>query len=779
MTRASRLPALLWLLVLMACLAFGSWQLLRGASLDTRITALLPETHQSPGVDRANDQLGAPFTHRFVLLLDAEHPNEAAAALARDIESADVVDQLRYRPGDYQLDSLIEVLGPSRYRLLDDTLRAAIDSGDTDALHRQALASLVMPTGLDQHPVRDPFGLLDHWLDSQLSTRFDTRGDLVTLEVDGRALVVMTGTLSGNAWDTGLQDRLTDAITQFERDYPEARLWRSGMVFHAADGAHQAKSEISTIGLGSLIGVLLILLVVFRSPVTIATLVLPLVTGGVFALAITLWWFQGIHLLTIAFGSSLIGVAIDYALHLQCARTLAGHDFRLRHMLPGLALGLVTSVMAYVVQAFTPMPGLRQMAVFAGCGLVGAWLTVVLWLPLTRVRTTEGTRTLAERLWRVLDRLRGRLGPRLALVLALMAIAVAGLRLQGDDSLRLINTSSQQLLGDEALIQQELGRDTGTVYLLITAHDTEGFLGRAESLSPVLDSLVQGGHLGGYASLAEHVPSKARQNANLARARELYQQQLDRVYASAGLPPALYERAIETLESSPPLALARWLASPLGESDRRLWLGDIGKGQMGGMITLNGEIDTYARQQLASLARSDENIELVDRVGQISEVLGKLRRQIAQWVAAALIALTVILALRYRWRTWRVIAPAGGAILTVLTLYALLGVPLNLFHQLALLLVLGIGLDAGIFMQEHPRAHHAWLAITLSILSSLLAFGLLAFSATPVLHHIGMTTLIGLASVWLLTALVQRRTSREPTTPHARTRPHDTTHDHG
>ncbi|WP_456268059.1 hypothetical protein M1D97_12505 [Kushneria sp. AK178] len=773
MIRTTRLPALLWGLVLLACLVFAGWQLLGGASLDTRITALMPETHQSDEIDRANDQLGAPFAHRFVLLLEAEPLDESAEALADELERADVVSELRYRPGDYQLDSLLEVLGPSRYRLLGDELRATLDSGDTDALRRQALSSLVMPAGIDQHPVRDPFGLLNRWLDSQLSTRFDTRGDLVTLDVDGRALVVMTGTLSGNAWDTGLQDRLTSALAQFRRTHPDAHLWRSGMVFHAADGAHQARSEISTIGLGSLIGVLLILLVVFRSPLTIATLLLPLASGGVLALAITLWWFQGIHLLTIAFGSSLIGVAIDYALHLQCARTLAGGQFRLRRMLPGLALGLMTSVMAYVVQAFTPMPGLRQMAVFAGCGLVGAWLTVVLWLPLTRIHATPGTRALAERLWRLLGLLRGRLGPRTALVLALAAAAVAGVRLESDDSLRLINTSSQQLLGDEALIQRELGRDTGTVYLLITAQDSEGLLGRIESLDPLLNGLVEAGHLGSHTSLADHVPSRSRQKANLERTRRLYRQQLDQVYQSAGLPPALYERAMETLAQSPPLTLARWLESPLGESDRRLWLDNIDHDRVGGMITLNGGVDDHARRQLARLARSDDSIELVDRVEQISSVLGQLRRQIAQWVAGALVALTLILALRYRWRTWRVIAPAGGAILTVLTLYALLGVPLNLFHQLALLLVLGIGLDAGIFMQEHPRAHHAWLAITLSIISSLLAFGLLAFSATPVLHHIGMTTLIGLAGVWLLTALVQHRL------PGDQTALHDTTHDDG
>jgi predicted exporter len=81
---------------------------------------------------------------------------------------------------------------------------------------------------------------------------------------------------------------------------------------------------------------------------------------------------------------------------------------------------------------------------------------------------------------------------------------------------------------------------------------------------------------------------------------------------------------------------------------------------------------------------------------------------------------------------------------------------INLFHLMALILVLGIGLDMGIFLTETDEAPHTWLAVSLSTVTSLLAFGLLAFSDTPVLHHFGLTVAIGLLLVWLFAPLVRQ-----------------------
>jgi predicted exporter len=58
--------------------------------------------------------------------------------------------------------------------------------------------------------------------------------------------------------------------------------------------------------------------------------------------------------------------------------------------------------------------------------------------------------------------------------------------------------------------------------------------------------------------------------------------------------------------------------------------------------------------------------------------------------------------------------------------------------------------DYGIFLVEHQDDGASWLAVTLGAGSTLLAFGLLGLSATPALHTFGLTMLIGVGLVWLL-----------------------------
>jgi predicted exporter len=110
---------------------------------------------------------------------------------------------------------------------------------------------------------------------------------------------------------------------------------------------------------------------------------------------------------------------------------------------------------------------------------------------------------------------------------------------------------------------------------------------------------------------------------------------------------------------------------------------------------------------------------------------------------------------RYRERTWRVLAPTAAASVLTLALLGFAGQSLQLFHVLALMLLLGVGVDYGIFMQErageegHGGRDAPWLAVGLSAANTLLSFGLLALSATPALRAFGLTMLSGTALVWL------------------------------
>ncbi|WP_110642408.1 hypothetical protein [Salinicola sp. CPA57] len=760
----------LWFAVLTLCTLWLGWMLRQGLPADTDLTALLPADRQAPLVERADRELGRGFENRFLLLLGDDDRVATTQALGRSLQT--LVDEGQLAAIDWRELDLADAdphgwMGPWRYRLLTPQWQQTLDDGDGRTLVEPALRRLFSPTARPD-PVADPFGLLDVWLSRLPQSPIGAADGLLTLDTgdqpDGRQWSVLIGELKGSPYDLPMQNALHSTLAQFQQQHPEAELLRSGLVFHAAAGARQAKHEMSTIGAASLLGVLLIIAFVFRSPRVLLQLMVPLLAGSLFALTLTLGLFGRLHLLTLAFGASLIGIAIDYVLHLQCDRAIAGRGFRLRRLLPSLVLGLISSVIAYVAQALTPMPGLRQMAAFAAFGLIGAWLTVVLWLPRFTLHASPFTDRLATRWWRLCQP-RWQLPPWLALIGAIALVIVCAVRLTSDDSLELLNPSPAALMQDEQRVQQLLDRDTGSRYFLVQAENTQALLARLDALDAELDRAIADGLQIEYQSLAGSVPTMAEQQANLARVGKLYGAPLDDLVQRAGLPAEVARKARAQLGKSPPLTLDDWLGTPLGKLQQRLWLGRTPEGGVAATVVISGARGAAPDKVLRDLAGAQAGVEYVDRVERIGALLGELRRHTAVWVLAAMTLMTLALIGRYRRHAWRVIVPPFGATLIVLASFALAGVPLNIFNQLGLLLVLGIGLDAGIFNVEHARKPSAWLAITLSTLTSLLAFGMLAFSATPALHYLGLTCLIGLASVWMLVPWVRpvdpNRTQRQ------------------
>jgi predicted exporter len=121
-------------------------------------------------------------------------------------------------------------------------------------------------------------------------------------------------------------------------------------------------------------------------------------------------------------------------------------------------------------------------------------------------------------------------------------------------------------------------------------------------------------------------------------------------------------------------------------------------------------------------------------------------------VVCSYVVVFALLLTRYRRSVWRVLVPTALASLVTLATLGWTHQPVQLFHVLAFMLLLGVGVDYGIFMQEQVNANPrtAWLAIGLSAANTLLSFGLLALSQTPALQAFGFTMLIGIAMVWII-----------------------------
>ncbi len=790
----------LWAGVLLLCAVLLAGKLApqspwRGA-IDTRITAMLPAQERSPLAARAESL--EDTANRLVMLVGArdasatslKQRDAAAQALRQALAPLATLDDGKSL-ASLRLPAEVQpaLIAPRLAELSDEQWQA------------RALRQLFQPGG-QRDLIHDPFGLAGAWQDWLTPANLSLSGGQLLLraptssgEQPGNGYRLISATLTGSAYAMGDQQALEQAVNGVKADYPDVRLLRSGLVFHASAGAQQARQEMSTIGLGSLIGVLLLLWAVFRTPRRLPLLLVPVATGVLFALPLTWWAFGSLHVLTLAFGASLIGISIDYVLHLECMRRLATTDGRggLAALWPGLTLGLCSSLAAYLAITLTPMPGLRQMGMFAALGLLGAWLSVRLWLPRLSLpedatRKDSPAARAAGWLARVLP---GRRSWQ-ALGLLLLAALASLYALRSDDRLTQLNPSPASLIDEQREVQRLLAEPNGLRYLIVQAEDDAALLTRLQALEGTFQQLDAQQQLGHWASLAQQLPTLAQQQANLGAMRERTRTLLPQVLRQAGLPAALVKRAEQAIESAHPLRPADWVTLPAGEMGQRLWL-DSRTAAIG--IVRFGDVTPEGSAALARLAAGDDRLEYVDQVARLSTTLGSIRSEMAWLVSTAVVVISLLLALRYRRSTWRALLPPLGGLVLTLAALTLAGVGLNLFHLLGLLLVLGIGLDAGIFCAEHParsaekssagifcaehparsaekgnparrandkteqgnaeatasRASQAsLLAISLSCASSLLAFGLLSFSQTPALAALGLACLLGLTATWCL-----------------------------
>lgn len=758
--------ALGWLSLVTIVVGLALW---RGPAFDSSILSLLPESDQDPLVHRASEQMNRDFSQRLLLVLsgaDEAALRGAVATMSGALAQLDEVARVDWRVTDGDVASQRNELYPYRFALLDEDLREQLRAGEYGRVSERALARLFGPLAGSGSLIEDPFGLyFELRLNRVPALNLQVADSLLKIAGSRPPSYLLVLTLAGDPFSPALQERVLGVIKAQRQQLAAAvaEMRMSGMLLHAAAGAQQAEREISTIGVGSLIGIVVAMLLVFRRLRPLMLLMFPIAVGCLFASAASLLIFGKVHLVTFAFGAGLVGVSVDYALHFLCERQVTAAPCVLPRILPGLLLALFSSVAAYAAQAMAPFPGLRQMAVFSVLGLCASWLTVVLWFPLLTGAERLHPLVIAGRI----DRLRRRFprlesSPLLAAMLVLVLV-LAGVSIwsgEARDDIRLLQTSPQSLLEQERQLHSALGISGGARYMLVKAATLEACLQREEQLRPALQALQQDGDIDGFRMLSSELPSLARQAQNTELVSELYRHELGSFFARLKLPPARLAAARAAFEQARAKRLTPELWLQLSASAARRNLLVVHDAAVAAtVVRFKGELSAATLQRLTELTGSVPGVSFVDQVQTISDLLGRYRVQIAGWVLLAYLVVAGALLLRYRRELWRIVLPPLAASLITLAVLLQLQQGINLFHLMALILVLGIGLDMGIFLTETGEAPHTWLAVSLSAFTSLLAFGLLALSDTPVLHHFGVTVAIGLSLVWLLAPLMRRNSN--------------------
>lgn len=759
-----RRAAVLWVALALACAAFVGLRFWQGSPVESDMLALLPATERNPNAELAVRTLSESLGNR-VLFLVGDTDGGRAKALAHDFASrlrdsgafvrvVDVAPKLDVR-------LLTDTYAPYRAGLLTAADRKLLENPAFDAaallqrrMYQPFSAGVATDIGLD------PFGFWQHWLSRlPLAQSKLTIEDGVLLARDGGTTYIMVlAEPKGNAFDPAAQAAVVGAVGEAEAALhaaaPQAALLRTGGLFYGEAARSKAQGEVDLIGGGSLVGILLLLWALFRS---LRPLALGMATVGIGIACGTAAVLAGqgkIHLITLVFGASLIGEAVDYAIQYFAAHLDAGRDWEpragLKRVLPGLAVALATSLVGYGALCLTPFPAISQIALFAFVGLSTAWISVVLLLPLLvrspSRRDAERSVALPRRL---LARWREKATPSGVLILALVLLvaAVPGWsRLAANDDVHQLIARPANLVEQETTIRRLAGVGGGGRFFLIEGANAEEALQREEALTNRLREQIGHG-LTGFSAISDFVPAQATQARNRQLlARALPATKTEALFDAQGFQPAAAE-AWRAALAGPTLTLDAWLATPLAAPVKHQILPTTSGTAL--LLTLNGD---DGQLDLHALAADLPGVTPVDKAASVTALFAEYRRLAALWLPAAFIIILAILLGRYGLRQGlAVLTPTLLAVAAAVAVYGYAGAPLTLFAMMGLMLVLGVGVNYAIFVVEAgERAPAPFAGVLLSAATTLLSFGLLTLSSMPALHQFGLMLLAGVAFSVLL-----------------------------
>lgn len=754
-----RLPWL-FLILLLAVVALAGWQWRDGAPLSANLMELVPGTNPDALELRAEQRMQEPLNREMLVLVghaDRQQAMAMAQTLGEQWQASGLFEKVQWNL-QADLPALRTQLLQGRLAMLSADDRQLLTE-HPDAFIQQRVQALFDPfNGFTLVPSQDDWlsltGRIQNSQPKHGAVQLDIGSGALVADADGKSWVLLRARTTGNAFDMNLPLKVADLLQHSREQAARAdvQLLAASGLLYAANGQQQATREMTWVGGGATLGILLLLLLAFRRWRVLLAFV-PVLVGMLFGAVACVALFGHMHVMTLVLGSSLIGVAVDYPLH-YLSKSWSLKPWRswpaLRLTLSGLTLSLITSAIGYLALAWTPFPALTQIAVFSAAGLLGAYLSAVCLLPAllnnVELQPAQWPLRLAERLVQLRETLLEHV--RTPVLLALLIAFCAGglVQLQSKNDIRQWVGAPQRLTDEAQTIARITGYQPTSQFFLVRGANQQQLLERQAALSERLQQLVNLDKLQGYLALDQLLspPSQQQQVREALNKLPQYWQPL----LELGVPLAALQTELQQLQSLPAEDIDAALAGPLGEPYRTLWLGPTADG-VAAMTSLQGlNNPSLLRVQALDLP----GVTLVDRLGELNNVFAATQISAAELKLASCVLIVLVLIVPFGFGgALRIVALPLLAALCSLASLGWLGQPLTLFSLFGLLLVTAISVDYAILMREQVGgAAVSLLGTLLAALTTWLSFGLLAVSSTPAVSNFGLAVSLGLAFSFIL-----------------------------
>lgn len=676
-----------------------------------------------------------------------------------------------------KLDRERDFLLRHRYQLSPTVTPERFTEGGLRTAVTHTIDLLSSPVGVLLKPflTRDPTGELLEVL-GQLNpgAQPETR-DGVWVSRDGERAMLLAQTRAlgsdtdGQAAAIAAVHRAFEQATQVLR-YSNLTLQLSGPAKFAVQARETIKSEIARLFLVSSLGIVGVLLWVYRSSRLLLLGLLPMLSGALAGIAMVSLVHGTVFGITVGFGSALIGEAVDYAIYFFVQSGRMGLESWRRVFWPTIRLGVLTSALGFGALLFSGFPGLAQLGLYALAGVVtAAVVTRFVLPPLAGVQIDvpapgPGVRyvlALLDRTYRVRV---------MVLVLAVLGGGYLWVQRSAlwDPSLSALSTVSPNDAALDTRMRADLAAPDARYLVTISAADQEGALQAAERAGAQLDRLVETGVIGGYDSPARFLPSLMKQNQRLASlpAQDVLHKRLQAALADLPLAASRLEPFVADTQAARAAGAVR--RSDLDGSALALAVDSmLMPGPAGGWTVimplraaagLRQDVDLPVPQLHAALVGT--GALFVDMKAEFNALYSGYVDEAVKLSLLGFVAIVLLLAfsLRSISRLLRVLLALVLTVAGVMVLLHLAGERLHLLHLVGMLLIVAVGSNYALFFDRAAGGDRLDAATLMSMgvatLTTAIGFGTLALSSVPVLHAIGVTVGPGALLALFLSAVL-------------------------
>ena len=722
--------------------------------ISTSFTSMIPQG----GVSESMLKAESAFTEGqnanvniFVSGTDFSSVKATALELYSRLEACGAFSSITLESTALDTEELFSMVSDNVYLLLDEQTQKRIEE-NPQAFQEDSLASIFSAftvsslSNLDN----DPFLLSETvWLGllekvGNLTTFSPNEGVLST-EIDGIWYVIISGTLTPESLSLAGKNSGIESIFSIcdEMAGNGIEVSCSGLAFHSYESASGAQSEITIISIVSVALILIMFFLLCRNfhILWLFAMSLAIATGS--AVAALLLFFREIHVLSMIFGTTLIGTCIDYSIHsyMTLARKAPDEEFDLRKKLgKSLSVSFISTELCYLVLLFSSYGILKQMAIISLVGLLSSYLVAMVLYP----------RLLSEKM---INRSSFVAKPEkkisIPLLLPILAVAATVLLLVQIPRLSIRNDITSLYTPSERMLKGEetAGKATGylsTTYAIVEGQTENDVLEKEYAFTRALDGLKADGTITGYIATTSFVPPQSVQTASLNAARALLPY-LDEQCDILGVPEENKQQIIALLSDEPVFFTSSSLSEGILSMLSSISLGEI-DGSYYEIVIIQNATDGDI---IKSVADTFEGVEYFQTSKDVSRELDKLSALIFRMFILAFAAIIIVLVILFGWKKGLLMSLAPYTVLTAtIGIMALLGFKLDFFVAVGLVLIVGLGLDYMVFARSEKNSCSK-KAIFLSFVTTELSFGSLVFSSFTPVHIFGLTVFIGILVAFL------------------------------